>query len=281
MNHPKKEIKYKGKVVFEKRCVSYFKRIPKEYVENEACFIFINNGEFSVRSAFQYFQFSKGHGLLAKCANFFFEADKRQHTESDYIEVIGIIFYPDIVNELFDFDISNSNHTVNFNLKKVKINHLLENFRESISILQDNPEIADEAFIGLKIKEFITLLSKTDNAPSHLDFLHSMFVLEEFNFKNAIKKNLYSNLSLSELATLTNMSLSSFKRKFKDVFNESPSKYINRKKIEKATKKIRFKENRITDICYEIGYDSIASFNRNFKKYTGVTPTQYRLDFIE
>lgn len=40
-----KVIEYKGRVVFQKVQVPSFNQLPKEYFENEACFIFINQGE--------------------------------------------------------------------------------------------------------------------------------------------------------------------------------------------------------------------------------------------
>jgi hypothetical protein len=45
-----KTIAYKGRVVFQKVCASAFKRLPKEYFENEACFIFIQQGEIYIRA---------------------------------------------------------------------------------------------------------------------------------------------------------------------------------------------------------------------------------------
>jgi len=48
-----KTIKYKGLVVFEKITMPYFKRIPKLYQNNEACFMLIDDGEFSVRTPSQ------------------------------------------------------------------------------------------------------------------------------------------------------------------------------------------------------------------------------------
>ena len=50
MNYVGKYLKYKGRIVFGKQSMPYFDRIPKEYFEDEACFVFVNKGEVSVRS---------------------------------------------------------------------------------------------------------------------------------------------------------------------------------------------------------------------------------------
>ncbi len=273
-----KTLKYKGKVVFERIEMSHFKRIPKLYQDNEACFMFVNKGVFSVRTPDEFISFNKEKGLLAKCFDYFFETSKKQRDKNDSIEVVGILLYPSIVEELFQFDVTHSTHTINYNITQVQINGLLNNFKDSINILLDNPELADETLIKTKLKEFVLLVSKTQNAPSQLDFLSAMFKKDRNEFKKTILNNLYSNLSIEEFAYLSGMSLSTFKRMFKKTFNDSPKKYIAKMKLEKASKLLASKEYRISDIAYDCGFDTISTFNRTFKTYFGKSPTEYRLN---
>jgi len=67
MDQNLKTIKYKGRVVFQKLRVSSFIRLPKEYYENEACFIFVNKGKFHIRSQTQQLLLNEKTALLAKC----------------------------------------------------------------------------------------------------------------------------------------------------------------------------------------------------------------------
>jgi AraC-like DNA-binding protein len=273
-----KVLKYKGQIVFEKLKMSTFKRIPKLFQENEACFMFIEEGEFSIRTPDEFISFEKGKGLLAKCFDYFFETSKKQRDKRDSIEAIGVLLYPSIVEEIFQFDVSNHNHRVDYNAKSIQIDGLLNNFKESINILLDNPELADETLIKTKLKEFVLLMSKTVNAPSQLDFLSSMFQKNSSEFKKTILNNLYSNLSIDEFAHLCGMSLSTFKRKFSDVFKDSPKKYFAKKKLEKASKMLTSKEYRISDVAYDCGFESISTFNRSFKNHFGKSPTEFRLN---
>lgn len=277
MEHVQKILTYKGRIVFEKLRLPYFDRMPKEYFEKEACFIFVNEGEFSVRSQSEYLNFKKGTGLLAKCLNYFFETNEKQRSVGKGVEVIGLLLYPEIVNEIFQFDIYSSNHQVDYNLKKIEVNRLLEHFRESISILLDNPELADESLIKTKLREFVLLMSKTVDAPSELDFLASLFKPNFIKFEEVIRNNQYANLTLDELATLCHMSLSSFKRKFQEVYSDSPIKYLSKKKLLKATELLKDKNNRISDIAYDVGFESLSTFNRTFKSQYGKSPSEYRL----
>jgi AraC-like DNA-binding protein len=277
MNYQEKYIKYKDRIVFGKQSMPYFDRMPKEYFEDEACFVFVNEGEVSVRSQTEYMNLKKNNAILAKCLNYFFETDDKQKESSDGIEVIAVILHPSQVEELFDFDLSQSNYSIKYNIKQIDIDRLLINFKESINILLDNPELADERMIETKLKEFVLLITKSQNAPSQLDFLSALFKPLDIEFKSTIQHNIYSNLTLDELSRLCHLSTSSFKRKFSEVFKVSPKKYISQKKIEKAAALLRSSSSRISDIAYDVGFDSLATFNRNFTAAYGKSPSEYRL----
>lgn len=277
MSYEQKTISYRGKIVFEKISMSPFKRIPKYFQANEACFMFINKGEFSVRTPDEYISLKKGKGLLAKCFDFFFETSKTQRQVDDTIEVIGVLLHQDIVEELFQFDVQLHSHKVDYNATKVPINGMLNNFKESINILIENPQLADDAIIKNKLKEFILLISKTQNAPSELDFLSAMFKINATQFRETINNNLYSNLSIAEFASLCGMSISSFKRKFQETYNETPKKYILKMKLLKASQILKQKDHRISDIAYDCGFETISTFNRSFKSLYGKSPSEYRM----
>lgn len=271
-----KVLTYKGFVVFEKIEMSSFDRIPKLFQENEACFMFVNKGEFSIRTPNQFISFREGKGLLAKCFDYFFEMNQKQRDANSTLEAVGVLLYPSLIKELFQFDVTDSSYSVDFNIKTVEVEGLLQTFQESINILIENPELADELLIQTKIKEFVLLMSKTQNAPSETDFLAAMFQKNDTEFVEIIAKNLYSSLSIHEFAHLSGLSISSFKRKFKAVFDTSPKKYINQKKIEKAAQLLKSNDIRISDIAYDCGFDSITSFNRLFKSNLKMSPSQYR-----
>lgn len=277
MEFKEQVIKYKDRVVFIKLSMPYFNRTLKHYMEDEACFMFVNKGEVNVRSQEDYLQLNRDTAMLAKCLNYFFEPNSKSPTQDTGVESVGVFLYPSLVKDLFEFDLSTSNYSVDFNLKKIEVDRLLENYRQSIDILLDNPELADESIVKTKLKEFILLVSKSQEAPSQLDFLAALFKPNDVAFKSVIQHNLYANLSLEELATLAHLSVSSFKRKFKETFEESPKKYLTRKKVEKAAELLKSEDLRISDIAYDVGFDSLATFNRNFTSVYGKSPSEYRL----
>ena len=276
-----KALTYKGKVIFEKLVFGDFGRQLKPFEDNEACFMFVEKGSFEMIKPEEAIPFNSGEGMLAKCGNYYFENQIDQNQPDNTTVLIGAFFHESIVMELFKDEIRPSNHRLNYDASKIQIDALLLNFRDNIVFLIENNEIADETLVATKLKEFIILLSKVENAPSVFDFVSSLFNPHSYSFKAIIEANKYRSLSLDELAILSGLSLSSFKRKFKEVFDKSPRKYLSTVKMEKAAKMLLDKEYRVTDVAYDCGYDNVPTFNRNFKSYFGVSPSDYRLTQID
>jgi len=276
MSFTKKEITFKGRPVFEKIRMQSFERIPKLYVENEACFMYVKEGSFAVRMPEEQKDFSEGQGFLAKCFDYFFEMSPKDLSQHDYIEVVGVLLFPDVVEEIFQIDFSNIEPATDYNLRKIAIDQLLENFMKSIEILLDNPSLVDDELVKTKLKEFVLLLLRTEQGKSIEVFFANLFQKTQSDFKITVVENLYSSLSLGEMAQLCGMSESTFKRRFKETFDESPIKFINQKKLEKAAFLLGSPSQRVSDIAYDCGFTNISSFNRAFKTKYGKSPSEYR-----
>ncbi|MBT7580306.1 MAG: helix-turn-helix domain-containing protein, partial [Candidatus Marinimicrobia bacterium] len=52
---------------------------------------------------------------------------------------------------------------------------------------------------------------------------------------------------------------------------------ISRKKIERAAHLLKSQNLRVADIAYDVGFESVATFNRNFSNIYGKSPSEYRL----
>ncbi len=278
MAYQEKIITYKNRVVFIKLSMPSFDRTLKQYVEDEACFMFVNKGEVGVRTPNEYLHLNKDTAMIAKCLNYFFEPSNNKEACKDGIESIGVFLYPSLVEELFDLDLNASNHNIDYNVKQVQVDLMLNNFRQSIDILLDNPELVDQNMVKIKLKEFIQLLVKSQNAPTQLDYLAALFKPNETAFKKVIQQNTFANLTVKELALLTHLSESSFKRKFNQVYKTSPKKYLTEKKVERAAQLLKSNASRVSEIAYDVGFDSVSTFNRNFTAYFGKSPSDYRLN---
>ena len=91
-----------------------------------------------------------------------------------------------------------------------------------------------------------------------------------------IRMNLSGPISITELAGTCNLSKDYFSRLFLKTMGMRPIDYINRKRIEDAQLQLVTNNDLIEKIAIEVGIDNFSYFNRIFKKYSGITPGEYR-----
>jgi len=91
--------------------------------------------------------------------------------------------------------------------------------------------------------------------------------------------HLEHNLSLSEMSQHLNLSLSYFKNWFREQTGYTPLDYFLRKKIKCAQEYLSQSSNSITAIAYQLNFSSSQYFSTVFKKYTGLSPKDYRSKF--
>jgi AraC-like DNA-binding protein/mannose-6-phosphate isomerase-like protein (cupin superfamily) len=88
-----------------------------------------------------------------------------------------------------------------------------------------------------------------------------------------------SEISKSMVASQIHMSPSRFSSFFKSACGKSYIEYLNEIRIANACKKLIETDNTITDICFGVGFNNTANFNRHFIRLKKQTPRQYRLTF--
>ena len=103
--------------------------------------------------------------------------------------------------------------------------NIIAKFIESLEFYFENPALVNNDLLELKIKELILLLVQSKNVDSILELITDLYSSKTVNLKKIIDLHLYSNLSVEDLAKLSNLSVSSFKREFKKEFNDSPNNF--------------------------------------------------------
>ena len=91
-----------------------------------------------------------------------------------------------------------------------------------------------------------------------------------------IENNYHQKLSITELAKMVNLNGRSFLRRFKKATANTPLEYIQRVKIEAAKKKLESSAVTILEVMYDIGYNDEKAFRSTFRKYSGLSPKEYR-----
>ena len=83
-------------------------------------------------------------------------------------------------------------------------------------------------------------------------------------------------LVLNELSQAANLSRYHFLRSFRAVFHMTPHEYLTRKRIERAKELLAESDLLVTEICFEVGFESLGSFSTLFHRIAGWSPSIYR-----
>ncbi len=91
-----------------------------------------------------------------------------------------------------------------------------------------------------------------------------------------VNENYAEPMSIAAVAARVNMSESSFSRYFSKATESTFTAFVNRVRVHKACELLMHSENQISSICYAVGYNNVANFNRRFREVKGITPTEFR-----
>lgn len=94
--------------------------------------------------------------------------------------------------------------------------------------------------------------------------------------RDAMDRDFAEPLDVPSLAKVALMSPAHFSRKFRATFGETPHRYLQRRRIERACAMLRDTETSVTEIALAVGFDSLGTFSRTFHTVIGRSPTQYR-----
>ena len=94
--------------------------------------------------------------------------------------------------------------------------------------------------------------------------------------RDAMDRDFALPLDVPKLARIAYVSESHFIRAFKATFGETPHRYLQRRRIERAMYLLRTTALSVTDICMTVGFSSLGTFSRTFREVLGESPSQFR-----
>ena len=94
--------------------------------------------------------------------------------------------------------------------------------------------------------------------------------------RDAMDRAYAQPLDIPELARIANVSEAHFIRTFRATFDETPHRYLQRRRVERAMYLLRATERSVTDICLDVGFTSLGTFSRSFRDIVGEAPASYR-----
>jgi AraC-like DNA-binding protein len=249
-------------------------------VSDNACFLFSLEGEIQFHVEEEQFVVPSNYSLLLNCIN---TGKKISNTTSrTQSELVVISFHPDTLKKIYQRELplllqKSKTNISNQSSEKINNDFLIKKYIEGLLFYFENPSLVNEEILILKLKEIILLLSQTQNAETIQVILSQLFSPATYSFKQIIEANIFLQVGVEDLAQKTNLSVSSFKREFAKLYNDSPANYIKTQRLEKAAELLMVSGERITDIAFDCGFNDLANFTKSFHDKYSLTPTNYRL----
>ncbi len=248
---------------------------------SDACYLYIEDGDGHTLVPQKNIIASPGTVILSTCG---LTAGRMISTHpKGSIDTIIVHFNQHLLDLVFDGDKpelwQELSTPVTEYLVQEAADQLIINYFDGITNLFKSKEAVTDNILKLKLKEIILLLLQSRNSESVLQIVRSLFSERVFSFKELIDAYLFTPASIEQLAMITNCSLSTFKRRFFEVYKSSPGKFILLKRLEKVEELLRISDDSIAQIGYECGFESPEHLSRAFKDKFGQSPSMYRMSF--
>ena len=264
-----------GKAVFQPPHQANFN------LQRAARVLYVVNGQSSMYSPIGKIELTNGDAIVMK-------SDKvlnhwKANEDNADTEIIVFQLFPEIVQHIFGKDLEKllkpNNKTPDMPIVKIPKNPILGNFMEGLQFYFNHPQLMNEQLLTTKIQELLLLLKHLNDTTIQSIF-SELFLSKTYEFQKIIQAHIFENINLNDLAFLSGMSLSSFQRKFKNIYGTSPAKYIRLKRLEEAKRLLQNPTLRISDVAYQIGFEDLGHFSKAFHLHYRITPTRFRKTLI-
>jgi len=162
---------------------------------------------------------------------------------------------------------------------RIESDKLLEIYYHSIRSYLSLPEKPNEQLLLLKFEELLLSLFSNKKNEALADYFNSLCQSQQHQMSMVMEQNFGYNLSLENYAQLCHMSLSTFKKCFKQYYNSTPGVWLKNKKLALAVEHIVNSDLTIGQISFQCGFEDTSHFIRVFKEIYHLTPLQYRQKF--
>jgi AraC-like DNA-binding protein len=276
-----KKLEFNNRIIFE----SVNSDEPESFsylAADEACFVFVQEGNSTTFSPHNVTEISEGNFSMVSSGNLII---KTLPGDNSGIHRATIIHFPrELVSRAFSNQLPaylspNVHETTEVVAAKPCV--ILSNYMKGINLYIDNPQRFNEDILLVKIREILLLLLQSGKGIEISALLRSLFAERTNSFKATVDTHLFNNISIEEMAILANMSLSTFKRKFREIYDDTPANYILSKKLDKAHDLLSLTELSVSEITYEIGFKTVHHLSRKFKERFGESPSKFRMNLID
>ena len=200
--------------------------------------------------------------------------EKLSKTSGNYRSILFFFSNNHVREFVMKHELDISNDKVSPSTCSFSYDSFIDKFVESLIDISKLSRQLQNKILRTKFEEIMLYLMDAQGS----NFLHSLITdhSQSQKFIQTIESNQLTKLSIRELAFLSNMSTSTFKREFQKHFYTSPGKWFQEKRLEHAAFLLKYHSKRPSEIFEEVGYESLSNFTQAFKVKYGVTPKQYQ-----
>lgn len=159
----------------------------------------------------------------------------------------------------------------------LKEDNLYNSFFKSLEVYEDFTFTDTKPAVEHKLIEALVVLLKVQ--PELKDILFDFEEPHKIGLAGFMEENYKFNLPMSQFAYLTGRSLSSFKRDFRKIYQNTPAKWLQTKRLEAAYFLIKEKNRSPSEVYTELGFEDLSHFSYVFKKQFSINPSALTKNF--
>lgn len=145
-------------------------------------------------------------------------------------------------------------------------------FVSSLMPLSEGNNAPEQRLVDEKREELVDILLA--HQPDLAGILFDFSRPDKINLEEFMCRNYRFNVSIQRFAFLTGRSVSGFKRDFRNIFDQSPAKWLIQRRLREAYFLILKKQQKPSQIYLDLGFEDLSHFSYAFKKYFGLKPSK-------
>ena len=241
---------------------------------NNNFFAFILTGETMIKTPRNEYPMVPGDCVFAKKGSILIESEYQE----DFCELM--IFVPDdfIRSVILKYKlplVTGSSEPCD-TIFPFGSDEVLQAYFHSLLIYFNQPTPPVDTLLKLKFEELIVSIFSSNKYLPLKCYFGEISKSSKPSIKENMEDNYTYNLSITEFARLCARSLSSFKSEFKKVYNTTPGKWLQDKRLEHSKYLIETTDNSLDEIYMNSGFENKSHFTRVFKNKYGCTPGKYK-----
>ena len=251
----------------QRACYSKSTKAGEQFIKEHGI-SFIVSGEMEAYDGNTKYLYRKGDVVLYR-KNALIRFVKYPHEEEGF-EAISVILDENLLKTFAEQHEITSEKNAKESLFKLEQDELIQAYFKGLQTWFGNSiqtELAD-----VKKTEMIHLLLR--NNTMYKEVLFHFGTPGKINLEAFMNTHFRFNVPLSQFAFLTGRSLATFKRDFEKLFQTTPNKWLQQKRLEEAHYLLENKKMKVKEVYLEVGFETVSHFSYAFKNHFGISPSQ-------